>query len=231
TNFENLTLSGSGAINGTGNTASNIITGNSGANTLNAGTAGTDTLIGGAGDDIYVIDHTGVTVTELASEGTDLVQSAVTYTLTANVENLTLTNTSTTNVTGTGSSGANTLVGGAGNDTLNPGSAGTDTLQGQTGDDTYVVDRTGITLTEAANEGTDTVKSSITFTLATNFENLTLTNTGTTVVTGTGNSANNVLTGSSGSNTLVGGAGDDTLDARLGGTDILQGQTGNDTYI
>jgi len=156
------------------------------------------------------------------------------------VENLTLTNTSTTNVTGTGnsgdnilmgSSGANTLVGGAGNDTLNPGSAGTDTLQGQTGDDTYIVDRTGITLTEAANEGTDTVKSSITFTLATNFENLTLTNTGTTVVTGTGNSANNVLTGSSGSNTLVGGAGDDTLDARLGGTDILQGQTGNDTYI
>ena len=49
-NVENLTLTGSAAINGTGNTLNNVIMGNSAVNTLNGGT-GTDTLVGGAGND------------------------------------------------------------------------------------------------------------------------------------------------------------------------------------
>jgi len=49
-NVENLTLTGSGAINGTGNVLANVITGNSGANRL-SGAAGNDTLDGGAGND------------------------------------------------------------------------------------------------------------------------------------------------------------------------------------
>ena len=50
THFENLKLTGTSAINGTGNASNNVLTGNSAANTLN-GAAGNDTLIGGAGND------------------------------------------------------------------------------------------------------------------------------------------------------------------------------------
>ena len=120
-------------------------------------------------------------VTELANEGTDTVQSSITYTLGGEVENLTLTGTAAINGTGnaldnvlTGNSANNILTGGAGNDTL-IGSAGADTLIGGTGNDTYVVDTTGDVVTELANEGTDTVQSSITYTLGAEIENLTLT--------------------------------------------------------
>ena len=47
---ERLTLTGSGAINGSGNSLGNIITGNSANNSL-AGSSGNDTLSGGSGDD------------------------------------------------------------------------------------------------------------------------------------------------------------------------------------
>ena len=47
---ENLTLTGKGAVNGTGNEQNNTITGNTAANILNGG-LGNDTLDGGAGND------------------------------------------------------------------------------------------------------------------------------------------------------------------------------------
>jgi Ca2+-binding RTX toxin-like protein len=62
-------------------------------------------------------------VTEAASAGTDAVSASVTYTLSANVENLTLTGTAAIN--GTGNSLANVITGNAGNNTLN-GGAGAD---------------------------------------------------------------------------------------------------------
>ncbi|MEG2266951.1 MAG: calcium-binding protein, partial [Acinetobacter sp.] len=232
-NLENLILTGTSAINGTGNILNNTITGNSAGNTLSGG-AGADTLIGGLGDDIYVIDNTSDIVTENTSEGTDIVQSSVTYGLSANVENLTLTGTIAINGTGnqlnnvlTGNSANNTLTGGAGNDTFN-GGAGTDTLVGGLGDDLYIVDNTTDTLTENTNEGTDTVQSSVTYTLGNNIENLTL--TGTTAINATGNVLNNILIGNSAVNTLTGGAGDDYLDGGAG-NDKLLGGLGNDTYV
>lgn len=231
--LENLVLLGTGNINGTGNTVSNIITGNSGNNTLNGGTAG-DTLIGAAGDDTYVVDNANDLVVESAAEGVDLVQASVSYSLAANVENLTLTGSSSLSGTGnalnnvlTGNSGANTLTGGDGNDTLNGGS-GSDTMIGGAGNDTYVVGQAGDVVTEQVGEGTDLVQSSITLTLGNNVENLTL--TGSSGIGGTGNALNNVIIGNSGGNALNGGAGDDTLDGGAG-TDNMSGGQGNDTYF
>ncbi|MFM6310350.1 MAG: hypothetical protein ACKPGB_19185, partial [Dolichospermum sp.] len=110
---ENLTLTGSGNINGTGNTANNVITGNSANNNLNGG-AGNDTLNGGADDDIYVVDITD-TITEDVEGGTDTIQSSFTYTIEdiTNVENLTLTGIA--DIDGTGNTGNNVITGNSAN--------------------------------------------------------------------------------------------------------------------
>ena len=222
--LENLTLTGATAINGTGNSLNNVLTGNSAANVLEAdggddqlsGGAGADTLIGGTGNDTYVVDNVGDVVTEQLNEGTDLVQSSVTYTLSANVEHLTLMGAGA--ITATGNSLTNTLAGNSGANVLD-GGAGADTLLGGLGNDTYLVDTAGDVVTENVNEGTDTVQSAVTYTLSANVENLTLTGTG--AINATGNSANNLLTGNSGANLLDGG----------GGTDTLRGGVGDDTYV
>ncbi|TRU02341.1 MAG: calcium-binding protein [Microcystis aeruginosa Ma_AC_P_19900807_S300] len=118
------------------------------------------------------------------------------------------------------------ITGNSGNNTLN-GATGIDTLIGGLGNDTYQVDTTTDTITENANQGTDTVQSSVTYTLGNNLENLTL--TGTTNINGTGNALNNIITGHSGKNTLTGSAGNDTL---IGGTgnDTITGGAGDDKF-
>lgn len=224
TNIENLSLTGSGNINATGNALDNILIGNSGNNTLN-GQAGADTMIGGDGYDVYIVDNAADIVTENADEGIDLVQSSVSYTLQNHIENLTLTGSSNLDGTGNaldnillGSSGVNVLSGAGGNDTLNGGS-NADTLLGGTGDDVYIVDNVGDIAIENADEGTDTVQSSVSWTLEEHFEHLTL--TGSSAVNGTGNDTDNILTGNTGANTLDGGIGSDTM----------TGGYGNDVYI
>ncbi|MBB1520845.1 calcium-binding protein [Aquipseudomonas guryensis] len=231
--IENLILTGALALNGTGNSLDNFMRGNSAANALTGnvgndrldGGAGNDSLVGGVGDDTYVVDSTSDVVTENANEGLDTVESSVTLTLTANVENLSLIGSS--NLNAAGNTLANTLRGNAGNNRLD-GGAGVDSMFGGAGDDTYVVDIASDTVTENANEGLDTVESNITLTLANNIENLTL--TGTNAINGTGNTLDNLLVGNSAINTLIGGAGNDRLDGK-GGVDKYQGGTGNDTYV
>ena len=119
----------------------------------------------------------------------------------------------------------NRLSGNNGNDTLD-GGTGTDTLNGGAGNDTYIVDTTTDIITEAVNSGTDIVRSSVTYTLGANIENLRLTESSD--ISGTGNSLNNLLFGNTSNNTLNGGGGNDTLDGN-NGNDILNGGDGNDS--
>jgi serralysin len=123
-----------------------------------------------------------------------------------------------------GGSGADTIIGNTANNTLNGGS-GADNVTGGAGNDTYIVDNASDALNENSGEGTDTVQSSLNWTLAANFENLTLTGA---AVTGTGNAENNVITGNALANTLTGGDGNDTL-AGNDGADTLVGGLGLDT--
>jgi Ca2+-binding RTX toxin-like protein len=142
-NVENLTLTGTAAINGTGSIGNNLITGNSGNNILDGGT-GTDTLVGGAGNDDYIIDDLFDVVTEAAGAGTDTVHTYASYTLSANVENLTLKGTNGINGIGntlnniiTGNIAANSILGDAGNDTMT-GGLGADSMQGGLGSDHFI---------------------------------------------------------------------------------------------
>ncbi|WP_310739930.1 calcium-binding protein [Inhella proteolytica] len=212
---EKLTLTGTAHLNGTGNAAANTLTGNSGNNRLDGG-AGSDTMLGGAGDDTYVVDAAGDVVTELTGNGSDTVETALTYTLPAEVENLKLTGSGA--VTATGNASSNVLTGNGANNRLD-GKAGADTMAGGAGDDSYVVDAAGDVITEVAGAGTDTVEAAVSYTLPAEVEKLTLTGTGN--IDATGNAGANTLTGNSGANRLDGGAGADTL---VGGT-------GNDTYV
>ena len=191
----------------------NVITGNSAANVLDGG-SGADTMAGGLGNDTYVADNVGDIVTESLNEGTDTVQSSVTYTLGVNVENLTLVGSSAINGTGnaldnvlTGNSAANVLIGGGGNDT-------------------YVIGA-GDSVVEAANSGTDTVQSALTYTLGSNLENLSL--TGSAAINGTGNSLDNILTGNSAANVLTGGSGNETYVVGSGDSVVEAASAGTDT--
>ena len=125
-----------------------------GGNDILDGGTGSDTMYGGAGNDVYIVDSVGDKVIELAGEGTlDVVKASITYTLTANVENLLLMGTAA--IDGTGNTIANKIVGNAGNNTLSGlsgndtllggggndrliGGAGMDTMTGGTGNDTFV---------------------------------------------------------------------------------------------
>lgn len=248
--LENLTLTGTDPLSGTGNALNNFVTGNAGNNVLSGldgddtldGGAGTDTLYGGAGNDTYYVD----TATDKAIEavqtggGYDRVLSTVTYSLEGSyVEELKLLGTDNLDATGnglnnaiSGNAGNNVLKGLAGNDVLK-GLGGADTLYGGAGDDNYIVDNsTQISSEESVlaghdDGGNDTVTASATFTLGAFIENLTL--SGAANIDGTGNGLVNTVTGNTGNNHLYGLAGNDTLDGGTG-ADTMYGGADSDIY-
>ncbi|HEX4984984.1 MAG TPA: calcium-binding protein, partial [Burkholderiales bacterium] len=245
-NIENLTLTGTGNVDATGNGLNNTLIGNTGNNVLDGG-IGADAMTGGAGNDTYVVDNAGDKVVETlagAAGGTDKVASSITYTLGANLETLALTGAASIN--GTGNALANTIAGNDGNNVLN-GGAGADTLVGGGGDDTYVVDNIGDQVVETDNAGKDTIIISkaifapdFHYSLAANIENLTY--SGSTVrITITGNAGDNILTGapgasasSPGMDVIYGGNGNDYIDGRgstIAEGDQLIGGAGDDTYV
>ena len=113
----------------------------------------------------------------------------------------------------------NKIISGNSRDNTLDGSRGNYTMKGGSGNDTYIVDSASDLVQELANQGTDTVKSSITYTLGVNVEYLML--TGSDGINGTGNTLANIIIGNSAGNILDGGVGKDSM----------QGGAGNDTYI
>ncbi|MDQ0462345.1 Ca2+-binding RTX toxin-like protein [Caulobacter ginsengisoli] len=251
-----------------------VILGDSGANVL-TGTAEPDILRGGDGDDTYVLDSPDDTPEETdPGGGTDTVQAGLTYTLGANLENLELTGADDFTGAGnelnnqiTGNSGGNALYGYDGDDQLNGGGGGdyleggngSDTLAGGDGGDIYFVNDAGDTILENPGEGADTVRSTISWTLGANLENLELQDYRTDEfgnfnvagnINGTGNGGansifgnffsnrleglggNDILDGGAGDDTLVGGSGDDTFYVRDAGDSVVEaGGEGNDVVV
>ncbi len=232
------------------------LNGLAGDDLLDGGT-GADVMTGGLGNDTYVVDDKRDKVVETAAQGIDrVVTDLKIYELTANIEQLEFVdlgaaaidhfgygNALDNLITGGagadnlfGKDGNDVLIGGNGNDALSgdagndllDGGFGADKLSGGFGDDMYVVDNAGDRITEAKDRGADTVYASISHTLGTAIENLTL--TGSANLNGTGNSEANILVGNSGANILSGGAGNDTLDGGLG-NDTLNGGLGADNFV
>ncbi|RYG89274.1 MAG: calcium-binding protein [Alphaproteobacteria bacterium] len=136
-----------------GGADSDELYGGAGADQLR-GDGGDDTMWGGADNDVYYVDSAGDAVVEVSGEGQDGVHATISYTLTANVEGLTLDGSSNINGTGTGAGdflignvgdnilsglgGVDNINGGAGNDTI-IGGVISDNLDGGAGSDTFVV--------------------------------------------------------------------------------------------
>jgi Ca2+-binding RTX toxin-like protein len=212
----------SGNLNLTGNALANKMTGTQGDNTLD-GMGGADVMSGGQGNDTYVVDNAADKIFEDELAGTDLAKASVSYRLALYVDNLTLTGVA--DIDGTGNSEANTLIGNSGQNVLD-GRGGADDMKGGAGNDTYIVDHGSDTATDTG--GVDLVESSVTFLMGTGIDNLVL--TGSSLISGMGNSLNNVMTGNGAGNDLAGGGGNDTLDGK-GGTDLLIGGAGADKFV
>lgn len=225
--IENLVLTGTAAINGTGNAAANNLTGNAAANALTGGAgddalsgeAGNDTLDGGAGIDaaVYATATKAVVVnlvtgTATGAAGTDRL---------VGIENIVGGSAADTL---TGDAGANFLNGGAGNDIMDGGAGddfllgglGNDSLTGGAGIDTasYETATTAVTVNLATGKATGGGGSDTLLLI----ENV------------VGGAGADVLTGDAAANTLLGGGGNDRL-VGGGGADILAGGLGADTFV
>ncbi|WJD72393.1 peroxidase family protein [Pseudomonas asiatica] len=209
-----------------GSAGNDVISGLDGADQLFGGLGndilngglGADAMNGGGGNDTFVVDNVGDTVIEALNGGVDMVQTSLaSYTLGANVENLTYTGVG--NFIGFGNTLDNIIIGGAGNDLLN-GGAGADRMLGGLGNDTYLVDNVGDRLTEVTGAGTDTVRTTLaSYGMTSNVETLVFTGVGN--FNGFGNTLDNIIVGGAGNDLLNGGAGADRM---LGGL-------GDDTYV
>ena len=205
-NIEILTYTGVGNFSGTGNALDNIMVGGAGDDVLN-GNAGTDRLVGGLGNDTYVVDNAGDLVIEATGAGTDRVLTALaSYSLGANIENLTYTGVG--NFSGTGNTLDNIITSGAGNDLLN-GGAGNDQLLGGIGNDTL-----------NGGDGNDSLNGGLGDDIL---------NGGAGSDTLFGDNGNDILSGGSGNDFINGAAGNDTVNGGAG-DDTMMATDGNDVF-
>ncbi|RRV10121.1 mannuronan epimerase [Pseudomonas sp. v388] len=195
-----------------GTDQADTLVGTSGNDTLD-GDLGADNMSGGDGNDIYIVDNAFDSVTESNDSPSqiDTVQSSVSWTLGANLENLVLSGVSA--IAGNGNELRNFITGNAAANVLN-GAGGADSMSGGNGNDTYFVDNSGDSVIETNADrvagGVDSVYSSLaTYTLANNVENLYI-NT-SDAANGIGNALDNVLFAGAGNNVLDGRDGNDTV--------------------
>lgn len=185
-----------------------------------AGSGGTltnDGTITGTLSTLATVDFSGATKSSLHNNG--LIQSSGTAFLGSNAVD---------SVFNSGTIKGTIRLGG-GNDYFDgTGGKVNGTVSGGAGNDVYVISDAAIKLSEASGGGTDLVKSSVSFTLAANIENLTL--NGTAGIKATGNAQGNLLHGNRGANTIDGKAGNDTIWGH-GGADILTGGSGSDQFV
>lgn len=229
---QNLTGTGGGNLTLTGNSLSNVITANNGNDILIAG-SGLATLVGGVGNDTFKINNVGDVVLEQPNHGKNTVVTSVSYALPANVQNITGTGSGDLKLSGndlnniiTGNAGHDTLVAGTGNATLIAG-AGIATMVGGVGNDVFVINNVNDVILEQANHGKNLVRTSVSYVLPANVQNITA--TGSADVTLTGNDMNNVITGNAGNDVLIAGEGNDTLVAGSGIATMFGG-SGDDVF-
>ena len=117
-----------------------------------------------------------------------------------------------------GTAGPDVLEGTPEADKIN-GKGGADVMMGLAGDDLFFVGQPDDEVLEAVGDGTDTITSTISFTLPIYVENLVLSGAG--AIDGTGNDLDNRLTGNDADNILDG----------LTGADRMTGGPGNDIYV
>ncbi|MDZ8189381.1 MAG: calcium-binding protein [Nostoc sp. ChiSLP02] len=234
-----------------GGTGDDTLRGQGGKDSLNGGIGadildggiGADILDGGDNNDLYFVDNVLDVAAEVNGDtraGVDTVQSSVSYTLTANLENLDLRR----GAFGTGNARDNTIDGNVdpnvlsgldGNDILNGGSGfigefpdgGKDTLNGGGGNDTLNASFFDNLLN--GGDGNDILNGSGTLNGGDDDDNL----TGGPILNG-GN-GNDRLSSGGGSDSLNGGAGNDILlgdnifsGARGSQIDVLTSGSGND---
>jgi Ca2+-binding RTX toxin-like protein/subtilisin-like proprotein convertase family protein len=238
TNIENLLAADGESINLTGNALDNTLLGNDEINTLVGGLGrdilfgeggddtldggkGIDRMVGGLGSDTYYVDSKADRVVELVGEGTDTVFAASSYTLSSNIENLTLQGTG--DFTAGGNSLDNHIIGNSGNNIL-AGGLGADTLEGGLGDDIYVLSDSLDVIIDTG--GDDTIRSSQNVELQAGIENAQLVGIADTYVIGNG--LDNTLQGNLGNNILDGGLGLDTLIGDEGADQFIISHNGDD---
>lgn len=203
-----------------GFSGSDHLVGGAGNDTLDGG-KGIDRMEGGTGDDAFVVDHFGDVVIEKRGAGTDLVLSSVNHTLSAHVENLTLTGKG--DIGGVGNALANTITGNAGDNRLD-GGAGIDVLKGLGGDDDYYVSSKRDQVIETKNRGADTVYASSDFTLAKDQSIEFLIGSREAPM------LDIALTGNNLANAIAGTYGDNVINGGLG-ADVLAGEGGKNTFV
>jgi trimeric autotransporter adhesin len=167
-NLENLTLTGISAINGSGNSLSNVLFGNAAENTLTAG-AGNDLLNGGAGNDFLKGDG-----------GNDVLEGADGNDTLSDIVGNNLFNGGAGTDSLSGNSGNELFIGGTGNDIINTGS-GADVIAFNQGDGQDVLMAPSTGSGQAGADNTISLGGGI------NYVNLTMSKSGKNLILNTGN--------------------------------------------